>query len=267
MTDTSKMLLLRLIFLFLLSGTSGMKDTHVFGVCGEDVILPYNGTLSDCNATEWYYNRHGGQSSFTQLRKGNMDNGVGRGSLTSDCSLNINKITEEDYGIYTSLIRNKNKAYAYVFLHVLCVSPLSTHTEIRPSSSLTLICHLYTYDNFCCDKFVEMEKIELIWVNRAGILLKTDSRYQIKSLGQFSSILTTTLLNEDNNTEWTCHVIKGNAVKASASFTIKYIVIIILGEIAAFTAPTVILLQIFCERRADNRRKAKTPRKYNDTNT
>lgn len=88
---------------------------------------------------------------------------------------------------------------------------------------MTLICHLNTNDNFCCDRFVEIEKIELTWVNQAGIPLQTDSRYHIITLGQFSSILTTTLLNEDNNTEWTCQVNKGNAVKASTSFTVKYI--------------------------------------------
>lgn len=68
-----------------------------------------------------------------------------------------------------------------------------------------------------------MEKTELVWVNQAGISLHNDSRYQIISLGQFSSILTTTLLNKDNNTEWTCQVIKGNTVKVSTSFTVKYI--------------------------------------------
>lgn len=97
-----------------MSGTSGINDTHVFAICGEDVTLPYKGTLSDCNATEWFYNRHGGQ--FKLLPRGNMDNG-GRQSLASDCSLNINNITEEDYGIYTGFV-TKNY-YAYVFLHVL----------------------------------------------------------------------------------------------------------------------------------------------------
>lgn len=94
-----------------------MNDTHVFAICGEDVTLPYKGTLSDCNATEWFYNRHGGQLPFKLLPRGNMDNGVGRQSLASDCSLNINNITEEDYGIYTGFITKND--YAYAFLHVL----------------------------------------------------------------------------------------------------------------------------------------------------
>lgn len=93
----------------------------MFGVYGEDVTLPYNGSLSDCNTIQWYYNRYGVRSSFDLLHGGNIDNGVGRRSLASDCSLNIYNITVEDCGIYTGFIRKKDEVvdYAHVFLHVL----------------------------------------------------------------------------------------------------------------------------------------------------
>ncbi|KAK9978972.1 hypothetical protein ABG768_020708 [Culter alburnus] len=102
--------------------------------------------------------------------------------------------------------------------------------------------------------------------------------------------LTTTLLNEDDNREWRCQLILRNQSKTSVRYTVKYSVsssnsekkssqttaaaptqgpadtasetvicvtagslfrvIVIIVEMAVFAAPTVILLQIICARRA-----------------
>ncbi|XP_073702121.1 uncharacterized protein [Garra rufa] len=121
----------------------------------------------------------------------------------------------------------------------------------------------------------------------------SDSRYQISAPGHCIITLTTTLLNEDDNREWRCAVTHRNQVKTSTTYTVKkpasvdikpqipvsssnsettsrqtpaaapeqgssslsHIsrVIVIIVEFAVFAAPTVILLQIICARRAERK--------------
>ncbi|XDV11633.1 hypothetical protein PO909_000519, partial [Leuciscus waleckii] len=104
-------------------------------------------------------------------------------------------------------------------------SSSSSQTEISPGRSVTLSCQLYSYTGFSCDDWVRSEGVELLWVNQAGVDLKTDSRYQIlSSSDQYRCIitLTTTLLNEDNNREWRCRLTHRNQPETSVRYTVKY---------------------------------------------
>jgi len=82
---------------------------------------------------------------------------------------------------------------------------------------------------YSCDFWVSSDGLEVLWVNQAGVDLKTDSRYQI-SPSSFSSqdlciitiTLTTTLLNEDNNREWRCQLTRRNQLQTSVTYTVKY---------------------------------------------
>ncbi|KAL1279236.1 hypothetical protein QQF64_025909, partial [Cirrhinus molitorella] len=153
-------------------------------------------------------------------------------------------------------------------------SSSSSQTEISAGSSVSLSCQLYSYSfaGVSCDDWIRSERIYLFWVNQAGDKLTiSDSRYQILfSSGRCISNLTTTLLNEDDNREWRCEVTHRNQLKTSATYTVKTSVsssnsemtsrqttaaapaqvIVIIVEFAVFAAPTVILLQIICARRA-----------------
>ncbi|KAL1279251.1 hypothetical protein QQF64_025924, partial [Cirrhinus molitorella] len=161
-------------------------------------------------------------------------------------------------------------------------SSSSSQTEISAGSSVSLSCqlHSYTYTGVSCDDWIRSEGIDLLWVNQAGDKLKiSDSRYQISAPGHCIITLTTTLLNEDDNREWRCEVTQGDQVKTSVTYTVKISgqdktttavnpvhitnsqdhestnthvtkVIVIIVEFAVFAAPTVILLQIICARKA-----------------
>ncbi|KAL1279382.1 hypothetical protein QQF64_026055, partial [Cirrhinus molitorella] len=141
-------------------------------------------------------------------------------------------------------------------LFCVSVSSSSSQTEISAGSSVSLSCQLYSYssDGVSCDDWIRYQGIDLLWVNQAGDKLKiSDSRYQISAPGHCIITLNTTLLNEDDNREWRCEVTQGDQVKTSATYTVKISVIVIIVEFAVFAAPTVILLQIICERRAERK--------------
>ncbi|KAK7175609.1 hypothetical protein R3I93_002517 [Phoxinus phoxinus] len=321
MSDKCDLCLLGLIILSsLLTGTSG--DDHVFISSGGNVSLSCNKTLPDCTSTSWtYYNsfRYSIVELITLGIKRKDTERHERLSLESDCSLNIKNVTEEDYGLYIcrQYVNGRQQGTdADVYLHVLHVSvspssssssssspsSSSSQTEISPGRSVTLSCQLYAYTGSPCDDLVRYRGLELLWVNQAGVDLKTDSRYQISSSSSSSSdqyyciiTLTTTLLDEDDNREWRCRLTHREQLKTAVRYTVKYSapalsttavnpvhithsqdpstihthvskdpgetevcvnagllyrVIVTIVEIAVFVAPTVILLQIICARRA-----------------
>uniref|UniRef100_A0A8C1X0L7 Ig-like domain-containing protein n=1 Tax=Cyprinus carpio TaxID=7962 RepID=A0A8C1X0L7_CYPCA len=153
---------------------------------------------------------------------------------------------------------------------LLCVSDSSSQTEISAVLSVTLSCQLYSYAGVSCDDSVGSERIQLFWVNQAGVKLTIlESKCKaLSSSGHCVITLNTTLLNEDHNREWRCEVTQRDQVKASVTYTVKSSapgstlipvsrpavtpqqVMVIIVEFAAFAAPTVILLQIICARRA-----------------
>ncbi|XP_067218977.1 uncharacterized protein [Chanodichthys erythropterus] len=270
MADQCDLCLLGLIILSsLLTGTSGVNDENVFISSGENVRLPCNNALSDCKSTTWINNRFRHSAAVGLIELGIKKKDTERHerlSLGSDCSLNIKNVTEEDYGFYICRQYENGEQQAtdtLVDLHVLHVSvspssssssSSSSQTEISPGRSVTLSCQLYSYTGFSCHYWVRSEGLHLSWVNQAGVDLKTDSRYQILFSSDHCNItLTTTLLNEDDNRDWRCQLILRNQLQTSVRYTVKYSVIVMIVGMAVFAAPTVILLQIICARRAGKR--------------
>ncbi|XDV11385.1 hypothetical protein PO909_000344, partial [Leuciscus waleckii] len=242
MADKCDLCLLGLIILSsLLTGISGVDDL-VFISSGENVSLSCNKTLSDCKSTTWNYNSFRHSAPVDLITEGIKKKDTERHerlSLESDCSLNIKNVTEEDYGLYICqqyVNGQKQGSDARVSLHVLHVSvspsssssssSSSSQTEISPGRSVTLSCQLYSYTGLYCDRLIHSEGTELLWVNQAGVDLKTDSRYQILlSSDLYHCIiinLTTTLLNEDDNREGRCQLTHRNQVKTSVRYTVKY---------------------------------------------
>ncbi|XDV10987.1 hypothetical protein PO909_000064 [Leuciscus waleckii] len=245
MADKCDLCLLGLIILSsLLTGTSGVYE-NVFISSGENVSLSCNYTLSGCESL-WIYvsSVKGSEGVILNEEIKNKDTERHeRLSLGSDCSLNIKNVTEEDYGYYScrQYVNYRGQGPdatvdavdANFYLHVLHVSvspsssssssSSSSQTEISPGRSVTLSCQLYSA--FSCSYWVSNKGLELLWVNQAGVDLKTDSRYQILSSSDQDDcifILTTTLLNEDDNREWRCQLTLRNQLETSVRYTVKY---------------------------------------------
>uniref|UniRef100_A0A8C1RPK4 Ig-like domain-containing protein n=2 Tax=Cyprinus carpio TaxID=7962 RepID=A0A8C1RPK4_CYPCA len=249
----------------LLTGASGVDDAHVFISSGGNVRLRCNNALHDCRSTTWLYNRFSRSAAVELIGLGIKKKDTQRHerlSLGSDCSLNINNISTEDYGSYMcrQYVNHKQQGTdARVYLHVLHVS----QTEISAGLSVTLFCQLYSYPRVSCDDSVGSERIELFWVNQAGVkLTRSDSRYQISSSSGHCVIsLTTTLLNEDHNREWRCEVTQRDRVKTSVTYTVKSSVpvissVIVISAAAASAVFLAAVLWLICRKRADNKRQS-----------
>ncbi|XP_026120693.1 uncharacterized protein LOC113100038 [Carassius auratus] len=266
MADKCHLCLLGLIFLSsLLTGLSGVDDAHVFISSGEDVRLPCNNALPGCKYTTWNYERFRDSAAVELVAGGRKKTDIEkheRLSLESDCSLNIKSVTKEDCGSYICQQwtgpkgqQKQQGTNAHVYLNVLHVSS----SEISAGRSVTLYCQLYSYPQVSFNDLICSGGIELFWVNQAGDKLKnSDSRYQISAPGHCIFTLNTTIQNEDENREWRCEVTHRNKVQTSTTYTGKSSVIEIIVKFAVFAvfaAPTVILLQIICDRRAENKEK------------
>ncbi|XP_016101060.1 uncharacterized protein [Sinocyclocheilus grahami] len=138
-------------------------------------------------------------------------------------------LSTEDYGYYScrQYVNGEQQGPdAHVYLHVLHVSSSSSsssQTEISAGRSVTLFCQLYSFAGGSCVDWIGSERIQLFWVNQAGVkLMRSDSRYQILSSSHHCIItLNTTLLNEDHNREWRCNVTQRDQVKSSVTYTVK----------------------------------------------
>ncbi|XP_056603701.1 uncharacterized protein LOC130420437 [Triplophysa dalaica] len=189
----------------ILQGVSGAQD--VFISSGESVSLSCNDALHQCSSTTWNYSKNTTSSAVEVFAGGINENNTERPerlSLTSDCSLNIYNTTQHDGGLYTCtqyMNEHHHDPDSDVYLHVLHVSSSSSsssQTEIRANTSVTLSCQLFTY--FCYYLF-SYDGFQLVWMNQTDVDLHTDSRYQIRSDELCLISLTTTLVNEDDNTE------------------------------------------------------------------
>uniref|UniRef100_A0A8C1ZFE3 Ig-like domain-containing protein n=1 Tax=Cyprinus carpio TaxID=7962 RepID=A0A8C1ZFE3_CYPCA len=271
MSDECRVCLLGLIFLSsLLTGISGVDETHVFISSGENVRLSCNNALHDCTSTTWNYKRYRDSAAVELIRLGIKKKDTERHerlSLGSDCSLNIRNISTEDYGLYscqqwTGVNRDKHqKPNARVYLHVLHVS--SSQTEISAGLSVTLSCQLFSYTGVSCDDLIRSERIQLFWVNQTGVkLTRSDSRYQISSSSDHCIItLNTTLLNEDHNREWRCEVTQRDQVQTSVTYTVKSsaraetaVIAVISVSVAVLAVLLAAVLWLIWRKRADNKR-------------
>ncbi|XP_056604184.1 uncharacterized protein LOC130420708 [Triplophysa dalaica] len=231
MTEKSDICLLGLILLSsLFTGVSEAEVTHVFISSGESVSLSCNDALHQCSSTTWNYMNYTRSSEevFTGgINKNNTERSE-RLSLTSDCSLNIYKTTQHDGGRYTCrqyVNGHQHGPDSDVNLHVLHVSSSSSssssssQTEIRANTTVTLSCQLFSYYGYYMFSYYGFQ---LVWMNQTDVDLQTDSRYQIRSDKLCLISLTTTLVNEDDNTELRCVLKHKNDIKTSVTYTVRF---------------------------------------------
>ncbi|XP_073777228.1 diverse immunoglobulin domain-containing protein 2.1 isoform X3 [Danio rerio] len=219
---TRHMDMLGLIIFCSILKASGQKIIHVFSSDAENATLPCYNASADCTSTTWAYYSKRGSPGIELFSNGKIHD---RLSLGSDCSLNIYKTTTKDLGVYTCWlgVKDTQKTFGNVYLHVLQVSPSSSQTQIKPGRSVTLFYHC----SISLTKTLLDEDDNTEWRCQItkGSEVKTSVSYTVSYLGGIEIV--------------------------GRGLLVRGIIIII--EMAALSFPTAILLWI-CKTRAGKRR-------------
>nr|XP_021328056.1 uncharacterized protein LOC108182761 [Danio rerio] len=220
-------------------GLIGAGDTHVFSSSGETVHLPCRNTVQQCRpaGTTWMYTFRQTYSQTTKIIVLGVKEMATKVSmyLGSDCSLTLSRVIVEMAGRYTCQQWSEDQQYgpdAHVYLHVVLMisdfvfcslSVSQSSSDISPGLSLTLYCQLFSYFDFHCESLATCKDFRLSWLDQAGVILNTDSRFDVISYPeQCITRLSTTLVREDNNKQWRCGIYQRNELKTSDTFTVHY---------------------------------------------
>ncbi|CAF94965.1 unnamed protein product [Tetraodon nigroviridis] len=194
----------------LLCCLTGMKcggdAALVYGRVGGRLLLPCaNLLLSDCSSISWTFFGSGGSWNSVEIRQGPAEAGSQvskRISLTSNCSLSLRDLQEDDAGSYTC--SRDGHALVDHHLSLLTITSLSAITSLQPGGNLSLSCVLLTY--YDAGNCRSQSVFNLSWVSGDGTSLPSDNRTRLVDNSRCSVTLVTSLGTEDNNRKWRCQV-------------------------------------------------------------
>ncbi|TWW77501.1 uncharacterized protein LOC130534741 [Takifugu flavidus] len=188
--------------------TSGVKSNgdavFVYSRIGGNLLLPCgNLLLPDCSAVSWTFFTNGGSWLPVQLdRAGPESQQTHRASFTSNCSVSLRDLREEDAASYSCAFNGRDIITFYVSL--LTISSPSTITSLQPGGNLSLSCILFTYYNAGNCRSLSM--FNLSWVSGDGTTLPSDNRLRLIRNTRCNITLVTNLETADNNRKWRCQV-------------------------------------------------------------
>ncbi|XP_024147200.1 uncharacterized protein LOC112158193 [Oryzias melastigma] len=204
-------LVLELMILLLLQfeGTSG-KTINLYARAGDQVLLPRNASSSShsCSKVDWLHRKE--KIASEKVVMGGIvvqsSAGASRLSVSSDCSLLIRNIMDEDAGLYVFI---ESDISSFVYLNILSISPSppDVHGNIKLQCSLSSL-----DDNVSC------QHSSILWVDETG----TDQlgeKADFESGGQKKCVSVLTVKHQrGNNQRLTCQFVKNNNVKIDAVY-------------------------------------------------
>lgn len=167
----------------------------VYSRIGANLDLPCASLLlSDCSPVSWTFFISGGSWKPVEIRRSQAEadsHKSKRVSITSNCSLSLRNLQEENVGSY-SCFQNGIIVIAY-YLSVLTITSASTITNLQPGGNLSLNCILFTYfDSGNCRSY---SMFNLSWVSEDGATLPSDNRFS-----HFLLLITATTTTTTTNT-------------------------------------------------------------------
>ncbi|XP_078798806.1 uncharacterized protein LOC105357175 isoform X1 [Oryzias latipes] len=201
---------------YVLTDISG-QTKHLYQRVGDDVLLPCRtkSSSSSCSDVTWLYQKDPNAASITEVNNGNVVQSSARASrlsVSSDCSLLITNITDEDAGRYLCRLRNKNEFETY--LNTLSIS--SSPSDVYGRVDLTCSLKSFNGPNVCNEN-------SIIWMDDTGSQLSgKNPEFEVKKQTNCVSVLTVKH-QSGNNKRFTCQYVKDDEeVKIDAVYVLDF---------------------------------------------
>ncbi|XP_078798815.1 uncharacterized protein LOC144990092 [Oryzias latipes] len=204
---------------YVLTDISG-QTKHLYQRVGDDVLLPCRtkSSSSSCSDVTWLYQKDPNAESITEVKNGNVVQSSARASrlsVSSDCSLLITNITDEDAGRYLCQLRNKNEFEVY--LNTLSISKDPPEVHPRGKGSVTLQCSLNKHD-----KTILCKQNSIIWVDETGSHLSGKGvGFEFRGQTNCDSVLIVKH-QSGNNKRFTCKFVEDEEVKIDADYVLDF---------------------------------------------
>ncbi|XP_078798812.1 uncharacterized protein LOC101155651 isoform X1 [Oryzias latipes] len=239
---------------YVLTDISG-QTKHLYQRVGDDVLLPCRtkSSSSSCSDVTWLYQKDPDAASITEVKNGNVVQSSARASrlsVSSDCSLLVTNITDEDAGRFLCQLRNKNEFEVY--LNTLSISKDPPEVDPRGNGSVTLQCSLNRHD-----KTILCKQNSIIWVDETGSHLSGEG-VGFEFRGQRNCVSVLTVKHQSgNNKRFTCKFVE-DEVQIDAVYVLDFsespqsITVIIIGAVVGVVLVLLVVFSIllFRSRRA-----------------
>ncbi|KAL0967680.1 hypothetical protein UPYG_G00255430 [Umbra pygmaea] len=214
-------------FMILLSLITVVSGNYKYFNVEDDVTLPCKNVLNpgNCTSTTWNYQRPGIQRIIEEVRLGIVKkeikpNRADRLSVGSDCSLHVSDVRAEDVGTYLCrqyLTKDgpQQGMDETVYLSLLNISSSTPLTELKSDETVTLRCHIHTFDGKCNSHIISSVTLYLY---ETGADPQGDSRHKVTHHSRCD--ITVTLRKKENKQMWTCELTERGQVKTSINFPI-----------------------------------------------
>ncbi|XP_023808691.1 uncharacterized protein LOC105357175 isoform X5 [Oryzias latipes] len=204
---------------YVLTDISG-QTKHLYQRVGDDVLLPCRtkSSSSSCSDVTWLYQKAPNAASITEVKNGNVVQSSARASrlsVSSDCSLLITNITDEDAGRYLCQLRNKNEFDVYI--NTLSISKDPPEVDPRGNGSVTLQCSLNRHD-----RTIPCNQNSIIWVDETGSHLSGKGvGFEFRGQTNCDSVLTVKH-QSGNNKRFTCKFVEDEEVMIDADYVLDF---------------------------------------------
>ncbi|XP_023805375.1 uncharacterized protein LOC110013641 [Oryzias latipes] len=190
------------------------QTKHLYHRAGDDVLLPCRTTSSSssCSDVTWLNQEDPDEALRPEVHNGSVVQSSARASrlnVSSDCSLLITNITDEDAGRYLCRLRNKNTFEAY--LNILSISKDPADVPPRGSGSVTFQCSLSRFD-----PTIPCRQNSIIWMNETGSQLSGDG------VGLDCVSVLTVEHQSGNNQTFICQFVEDEEVKTDAVYVLDF---------------------------------------------
>lgn len=154
----------------------------VYSTLGGDVLLPCTRAPStNCSSITWTFFK-GGRGHYSEEVSGGRvrsdSDKADRAGITSNCSLLLRGLVEDDTGSYVCV--EEQRPVTDIYLSLLSISSASPVTQLREGGRLALSCVLFTfYDAGSCKSYSSVFRLQWLQEDETPLPLSTRSFFTL----------------------------------------------------------------------------------------